>query len=158
MRLKSHKMTQKTSFIVMGHRVTPFETSGDYDLVIGETPGGMQGPPPHIHKTYNEVFVVIQGEMEFVLDGLVRKIGAGDVVDIPSGCLHTFSNKTEVPCSWINIHSPKGFRAFFETFGVAATGDDALQHSLSPERIQGVLERAREFDMQIELPRGAGQS
>ena len=158
MRQKSHKMTKATSYIVMGHRVTPCATSGDYDLVMGETPGGMKGPPPHTHQTFNEVFVVTQGEMEFVLDGTTRKVGAGDIVDIPSGCLHTFSNESDAPCTWINIHSPKGFRAFFETFGVDAAGDDALPRSLSPDRIRGVLERAHEFDMQIELPQDAGHS
>ncbi len=156
MRQKSHKMKSITSFIVMGHEVTPIATSGDYDLAMGVTPGGMPGPPPHIHQTYNEVFLVTEGEMEFVLDGEARKVTAGEMVDIPSGCLHTFANRENVPCKWINIHSPKGFRAFFETFGVSASEEDALEQSLSPELIQGVLERAGEFDMQIKIPEGAG--
>lgn len=158
MRQKSHKMSDTTTYIVMGHRVTPCHTSGDYDLVMGVTPGGMQGPPPHIHQTYNEVFVVMKGEMEFVLDGISRRVGAGDMVDIPPGCLHTFANNTDVSCTWMNIHSPKGFRAFFETFGVPAAEEGANQRSLSPGRIQEVLERAADFDMQIQLPREAGRS
>ncbi len=136
----------------MGHQVTPFATTGDYNLVMGITPGGMQGPPPHIHRKYNEVFFITEGELEFTLDGESISVGRGEMVDIPSGCLHTFENKGETPCTWLNIHSPKGFQAFFETFGVPVTENDALQKSLEPERIQSVLEKAPEFDMDIRLP------
>ena len=115
----------------------------------------MQGPPPHIHRTYNEVFFIIDGEMEFMLDGTLRTVHAGEMVDIPIGCLHTFSNGSETPCTWLNIHSPKGFLAFFETFGVPSTEMDSLQKSLSPERIKSVLDRALEFDMEIQLPEKA---
>ena len=154
-RQKSHKMKTNTTYIVMGHQVTPFTTSGDYNLVMGRTPAGMQGPPPHIHRTFNEVFFVTEGSLDFVLDGRVQKVQAGEMVDIPSGCLHTFVNKEDTPCTWINIHSPKGFQSFFDTFGVPESEKDALQKSLAPDRIQSVLERALEFDMEIQLPEGA---
>ena len=145
-------MENQSTYIVMGHQVTPFATTGDYNLVMGITPGGMQGPPPHIHRKYNEVFFITEGELEFTLDGESISVGRGEMVDIPSGCLHTFENKGETPCTWLNIHSPKGFQAFFETFGVPVTENDALQKSLEPERIQSVLEKAPEFDMDIRLP------
>jgi mannose-6-phosphate isomerase-like protein (cupin superfamily) len=144
-------MENQETLMVMGHRITPLNTSGDFNMVMGATPAGMQGPPPHIHRKYNEVFFVIEGEMEFTLDGISRSVGKGEMVDIPSGCLHTFFNRGAIPCTWLNIHSPKGFQAFFDTFGVPAAERDALQESLSPERIQSVLERAPEFDMDIRI-------
>ena len=144
-------MTNQSTFIVLGHQVTPFATTGDYNFVMGITPGGMQGPPPHIHKKYDEVFFVMEGEMEFSLDGTSKTVRKGEIVDIPSGCLHTFFNRSDAPCTWLNIHSPKGFQAFFETFGVPVSERDALQKSLSPERIQSVMKRAPEFDMDIQL-------
>ena len=145
-------MENQSTYIVMGHQVTPFATTGDYNLVMGITPGGMQGPPPHIHKKYDEVFFIMEGEMEFFLDGKSKSVSKGEMVDIPSGCLHTFFNRSGAPCTWLNIHSPKGFQAFFETFGVPVAERDALQKSLAPDRIQSVLERAVEFDMDIKLP------
>lgn len=151
-------MKSQEAFVVMGHQITPFKTTGDYNLVMGVTPSGMQGPPPHIHRKYNEVFFVMEGEMEFTLDGNSKTVGKGEMVDIPSGCLHTFFNRSKTSCIWLNIHSPKGFQAFFDTFGVPATEQDALQKSLSPERIQRVMERALEFDMDIQLPQKAGHS
>ncbi|MFZ9004936.1 MAG: cupin domain-containing protein [Robiginitalea sp.] len=144
-------MKDQLTYMVLGHQVTPFDTSGDYNLVRGKTPGGMQGPPPHIHRKYDEVFFVMEGEMEFILDGNSISVGKGQMVDIPSGCLHTFYNKGDAPCTWLNIHSPKGFQAFFETFGVPLSERDSLQKSLSPDRVQSVLKRAPEFDMDIQL-------
>ena len=111
----------------------------------------MQGHPPHIHRKYNEFFYIMEGEMEFILDGKSKRVRSGEMADIPSGCLHTFVNKGNVPCSWLNIHSPKGFQAFFDTFGVPVSEQDAVQKSLSPERIQSVLQRAPEFDMDIRM-------
>ena len=104
---------------VLGHKVTPHETSGDYDLMFAETPAHVSGPPPHLHHTYKESFLIIEGEMEFMVDGEVKVIKAGESVDIPPKTLHTFGNKSDKVCKWINIHSPKGFRNFFEQLGLS---------------------------------------
>ena len=76
----------------------------------------------------------------------------GESVDVPPGTLHTFSNKKDSPCTWINIHSPKGFSKFFETFGVPETEDNAVMKSVEPEIIQKVLATASDFDMAIPPP------
>ena len=41
---------------VLGHKITLQKVTGDFDLAIGETPSCMQGPPPHFHNMYHEVF------------------------------------------------------------------------------------------------------
>lgn len=155
-RHKSHKMKQSQSIWVLGHLVTPYETSGDYNLIIGESPAGAQGPPPHSHARYNEVFLIVEGEMEFVIDGKMRTLRVGESADLPPGCVHTFSNRSSRPCKWVNIHSPKGFQAFFDTFGVPESETDAISKSLNPERIGQVIARAGEFDMALQpLPESA---
>ena len=136
---------------VMGHKVTPHDTSGDYDLMIAETPAQMQGPPPHLHHSYKESFLIVEGEMEFMVNGEIRQVKAGESVDIPPGTLHTFSNKSDQPCKWINIHSPKGFRDFFEEMGVPVAAEDSFQKSLSEEVIGKVMATAPDFDMIIKM-------
>ena len=136
---------------VLGHKVTPHDTSGDYDLMIAETPAQMQGPPPHLHHSYKESFLIVEGEMEFMVNGEIRQVKAGESVDIPPGTLHTFSNKSDQPCKWINIHSPKGFRDFFEEMGVPVTAEDSFQKSLSEEVIGKVMATAPDFDMIIKM-------
>lgn len=134
---------------VLGHRITPQKSTGDFDLVIGETPSNVQGPPPHFHNIYHEVFMVIEGEMEFMLNGEISVIKKGQSINLPPKTVHTFSNNSDESCKWINIHSPKGFLNFFENVGVSETEEQAEIKSLSPEIIQKVIKTASLFDMII---------
>lgn len=137
---------------ILGHKVNLHPTSGDYDLAHFETPAKSQGPPPHIHSNYEESFLILDGEMEFMVDGAMKTYTAGQSIDIPPGTLHTFSNVSEKPCTWVNIHSPKGFSKFFTTFGVPEGENNAVEKSVSPEVIQKVLAMAPHYDMAIPPP------
>ncbi|MCL6267301.1 cupin domain-containing protein [Flagellimonas myxillae] len=143
---------KKSAKWVLGHKVSLHPTSGNYDLVFCETPPGAQGPPPHIHSNYEESFLIVEGQMEFMVDGTIITRSAGESIDVPAGTLHTFNNKTDKACSWINIHSPKGFAQFFETFGVPENEEHAIKKSVQPEVIQKVLQTAANFDMLIPAP------
>lgn len=50
---------------------------------------GTDGPPTHVHPD-EETFEVTEGEVEFVVDGAVRLLRAGDRLVIPAGTPHTF--------------------------------------------------------------------
>lgn len=149
MRQKSHEMKDSATVWVLGHKITFHPTTGDYDLIACETPGGSQGPPPHVHSNYKEAFLILDGEMEFFVNGTTQTLGPGESIDIPPGTLHTFNNKSDKTCSWINIHSPKGFSKFFRTYGIEDGTEGAIEKSVSPEIIQKVLQTARDFDMAI---------
>lgn len=143
-------MNNLTSKWVLGHKVTPFHTSGDYDMVLGETPPRVPGPPPHSHENYEESFLVLEGEMQFIIEGETRVARAGELVDLPPNTVHSFNNVTDQPCKWVNIHSPKGFLSFFETVGVPDGEINAPQRSTAPEVIQQVVTTAADFDMVIQ--------
>jgi len=142
-------MKTNTANWVVGHKITAHETTGDYDLTIIETPPNVQGPPPHTHQSYKESFVIIEGEMEFFIDGAIQVAKAGDVIDIPPNTLHTFSNKQDQTCRFVNIHSPKGFRRFFEEMGVPETEDNSRERSTAPEAVQALIQSAASYDMHI---------
>ena len=89
--------------------------------------------------------------MEFFINGETKTIKAGESVDLPPRTLHTFSNTSDTPCKWVNIHSPKGFRDFFETMGVSADEDNAIEKSLMPEVINKVMATAADYDMIIKV-------
>lgn len=150
-RQKSHKMNTNTTKWVLGHKVTSHDTTGDYDLMMAETPPKVQGPPPHLHQSYKESFLIIEGEMEFFVNGSTQVVKAGESLDIPPKTLHTFANKSDVPCKWVNIHSPKGFRTFFEQIGVPEEEENAVEKSLAPEVINQVIATASDFDMIIKV-------
>ena len=145
----SHKMNTENTKWVLGHKITTHDTSGDYDLMMAETPPNMQGPPPHLHNTLKESFLIIEGEMEFFVNGEIKVVKAGESVDIPPKTLHTFSNKSDNVCRWINIHSPKGFRRFFDNLGIPESEENAIDKSLAPEVIQQVISTAADYDMII---------
>lgn len=147
----SHKMKISNTKWVLGHKITTHDTTGDYDLMAAETPPKVQGPPPHLHNTFKESFLIVEGEMEFFVNGKTMVVKAGESVDIPPQTLHTFSNKSDKPCKWINIHSPKGFRSFFERVGIPATEENAVEKSIAPEVINQVVASAAEFDMIIKV-------
>lgn len=142
-------MKNNTSKWVLGHKVTAYDTTGDYDLMMAETPPKAQGPPPHSHNSYEESFLIIEGEMEFFVKGELKTIKAGESIDVPPNTLHTFGNKSDRPCKWVNIHSPKGFREFFEQMGIPANEENAQERSTAPELIQKVIQTAEDFDMYI---------
>ncbi len=150
-RQKSHKMNSTNTKWVLGHKVTPHETTGDYDLMVAETPAKVQGPPPHLHNSFKESFLIIEGEMEFMVNGDTMIVKAGESVDVPPKTLHTFSNKSDRPCKWVNIHSPKGFRDFFEQMGIPENEENASDKSLASEIIDKVIATAAEYDMIIKM-------
>ena len=152
MRQISHKMQNHNSKWVLGHKVTVHDTSGDYDLMFAETPPHVPGPPPHSHNAYKESFLIIEGEMEFMVNGETKTLKAGESIDVPPNTMHTFGNKSDQTCTWINIHSPKGFRDFFETLGVSADEAKAQERSVAPELIKQVIETAADYDMIIAAP------
>ncbi|TRO64235.1 cupin domain-containing protein [Christiangramia sabulilitoris] len=136
---------------VLGHKVAPQKISADYDLAIGESQTDVPGPPPHLHEKYHESFYIIEGEMDFIINGKSKKIRTGETVDIPPGTLHTFKNSGSKVCKWVNIHSPKGFSEFFEKYGIAENETEAMTKSVSPEILRQVLETAADYDMKIQM-------
>lgn len=144
-------MKQSNTKWVLGHKVTPYDTTGDYDLMMALTPPHVGGPPPHLHHNYKESFLIVEGEMEFMVNGEIKVVKAGEALDVPPETLHTFNNKSDKPCKWVNIHSPKGFREFFEQMGVPTNTENAQMNSVDPTIIQKVIQTAADFDMHIKM-------
>lgn len=136
---------------VLGHKIIPVEVTGNYDLVMGETPSNVPGPPPHYHSNYTEVFLITEGQMEFVVDGKITILKAGESVNLPPKTMHTFNNKSNSVCKWVNIHSPKGFLSFFNELGIPEYEVDAMNKSVEDTVIQKVLDTAASYDMYIRV-------
>ena len=144
-------MKNKTDLWVLGHKISPVAVSGNYDMVLGETGPQVPGPPPHFHSRMHELFVVLEGEMEFMVNGEIRTVGQGESVDLPENTIHTFSNKSDAPCKWVNVHSPKGFLSFFEEMGIPASEEDAIRKSVDESVINKVMAEAASYDMHIKV-------
>jgi len=142
-------MENQSKVWVLGHKISPVKVSGNYDMVIGETAPNVPGPPPHYHAKTNEFFMVLEGEIEFMIDGQTKVVRKGESMDLPSNLVHTFNNVGNETCKWVNIHSPKGFLSFFEEMGVPEEESDAFNKSVDDEIIQRVIKEAASYDMHI---------
>jgi len=83
----------------------PHDASGG-ELTVMETvnaPGF--GPPLHRH-TETEVFRVMEGEYLYEVDGKRFRAAAGDVVSVPGGVAHTFTNVSERPSRQLVLMLP----------------------------------------------------
>jgi quercetin dioxygenase-like cupin family protein len=63
------------------------------------------GPPLHRH-TEAEVFRVMEGEYLYEVDGKRFRAAAGDVVSVPGGVAHTFTNLSASPSRQIVLMLP----------------------------------------------------
>ena len=50
----------------------------------------------HMHEDRNEIWTVLSGEGEIRLDGVIRKVSAGDVIRLPKGVRHTLRATTDM--------------------------------------------------------------
>ncbi len=97
------------------------ETAGTYTVLeILCRPGG--GTPLHAHSREDECFVVLEGEVEFLLHGESRVARAGDIVHGPRNVPHAFSNRTALPARLLVMAVPAGIEAMFEDLAALPPG------------------------------------
>ena len=56
---------------VLGHRITPIETIGDYGMIAVVSLPGVPGPPPHYHEDASEMFYISQGKLDVMAPAAV---------------------------------------------------------------------------------------
>ena len=99
------------TILVSGH-----DTAGRYTLIDMHVPPG-GGPPPHRHD-FEEMFTVLDGEIELTFRGVTAVARAGDTVNVPANAPHVFRNAGEQPARLLCLCSPSGQEEFFEAVGV----------------------------------------
>jgi quercetin dioxygenase-like cupin family protein len=87
-------------------------TGGALCLGVAETPPGA-GPPPHVHRLDDELFVVLEGELSFQGDTGWVLAPQGTVVYAPRGAPHTFRNVGSTPSRHLVLTLPSGFDEFY---------------------------------------------
>lgn len=93
-------------------RATAAETAGEFSLVEALSAPGA-GSPPHFQTEDSEAFYVLEGEYEFILDGVVTIHGRGSFVYIPKGVPHGFRNAGVRPARMLIMNLPGGLHENF---------------------------------------------
>ncbi len=94
------------------HKVDGAGTDGAYSLLEVELVG--HGPPQHIHKTEDEAFYVVEGEIKVLVGERTMRAIAGSFVFIPRGTVHAWALTGQKPAKILSILSPPGFEKFFD--------------------------------------------
>ncbi len=92
------------------------ETADRFCLIDMHVPPG-GGPPPH-RRDFEETFVLLEGELEFVFRGNKRTVRKGETVNIPANAPHQFHNSSTQPARMLCICAPAGQEQFFREMGV----------------------------------------
>ncbi len=92
------------------------DTAGRYSLIDMHIPPG-GGPPPHRHD-FEEMFSVLEGEIEATFRGKKTVVRAGETINIPANAPHQFQNKSGQPARLLCLCSPAGQEEFFKEVGV----------------------------------------
>jgi quercetin dioxygenase-like cupin family protein len=92
------------------------DTAGRYTLIDMHVPPG-GGPPPHRHD-FEEMFSIIDGEIELIFRGQTSTARAGDTVNIPANAPHVFRNASDRPARMLCLCAPAGQEDFFREIGV----------------------------------------
>jgi quercetin dioxygenase-like cupin family protein len=90
--------------------LTGEDTAGRYCLIdMFVPPGG--GPPLHRHD-FEEMFTLLDGEIEMTFRGAKSVLRPGETANIPSNAPHQFHNKTERSARLLCLCSPAGQEEF----------------------------------------------
>jgi quercetin dioxygenase-like cupin family protein len=88
--------------------------SSQVGILESELPPGGGFRIPHWHDDLYEVFYVLEGEIEYLLDGQWRPAAAGSTVFIPAGTVHAFRNASGHPARHLAIGPPDAVRLIAE--------------------------------------------
>lgn len=114
------------------------DTEGRYCLIdMFVPPGG--GPPPHRHD-FEEMFTVLDGEIELTFRGEVHRATAGTTVNIPANAPHSFKNNSDRPARLLCMCTPAGLEEFFAAIG------DMVDHRTAPPPNLSKVEQAERLE------------
>ncbi len=90
-------------------------TGGSYCLFEETMPRG-PAAPPHLHEDMDEVFYMLDGEAEFLLEDRRESAREGALVFVPRGCVHAFRiNSTSA--RFLNLYTAAGFERSITEMG-----------------------------------------
>ncbi|MFL6776367.1 MAG: cupin domain-containing protein [Sphingomicrobium sp.] len=100
------------------------ETGGNWSLFEEEVPLGM-GPPPHRHD-WDEAYYILDGKVDFTIDGQTVSSTQGDFNYLPGGTIHGFKGASDLPARVLIFAAPAHGSDFFREINeeVRATPED----------------------------------
>ena len=92
-------------------------------LIEALVPPGPGGPPQHLHREHDEVFIVTEGKLRFSSGAESVDVQAGACVTVPAGTPHTFANPFDEPARFIGTLTPDLYVEYFRDLGNLPTDE-----------------------------------
>jgi quercetin dioxygenase-like cupin family protein len=110
-------------------------------------PGG--GPPLHRHSREDEAFVVLEGAVQFVVDGKELTAGAGAYVYAPRGSVHRFTNAGKGTARMIITITPAGLERMFAEIGTRLPAGSTTPTAVDEATIARVVEACPRYGIEL---------
>lgn len=110
-------------------RISAAETGGAYSIIEGIL-GPLSGPPLHLHANEDEVIIVTEGTLRFLVAEESFDAPAGTIVVVPRGMPHTWRNLSAAPARALGVFMPGGTERMFTQF-----------QGRQPEELAAIAER-----------------
>jgi quercetin dioxygenase-like cupin family protein len=136
-------------------RETAADTGGEYlEIELNLAPGGTV-PGLHVHPEQEERFEVLAGRMRFRMGLRTIEAGTGDVVTVPAGKAHKFTNAgDEIAVARVTVTPALEMERLFETT-VALAEEGRVTASGLPKPLHLAL-FVREFKREVRGPYSPG--
>ena len=148
--------TRSIWFVDSYGRVIVSADESEGRLSVVEVSGARgQMPPLHVHRTDDEVFHVIEGEITVWNGGETVRLRAGDTAFAPRDVPHTYRVESD-GARWLAIGSPGGLDRYFAAIGRPAESDGLPPAATAPDlEAAEALERETGFRIDLLGPPGA---
>ena len=137
--------------------VTGEDTAGKYTLIDMHVPPG-GGPPPHRHD-FEEMFTVLDGEIQVTFRGETLVARAGETINVPANAPHAFTNAGDTASRLLCMCAPAGQEEFFTLVGQPVATRTQAPPSLGAGAQAAFIARAKalapEYKTELLPPPGA---
>jgi quercetin dioxygenase-like cupin family protein len=121
--------------------VTGQDTAGRYTLIDMHVPPG-GGPPPHRHD-FEEMFTVLDGEVQVTFRGQTLIARAGQTINVPANAPHAFTNPGPAPSRLLCMCAPAGQEEFFTLVGQPVAARTQAPPALNADQQAAFIAKSR---------------
>ena len=135
--------------------VTGDDSAGKYTLIDMHIPSG-GGPPPHRHD-FEEMFSVLEGEVQVTFRGEEFIARAGETINVPANAPHAFRNAGDQPARLLCMCTPPGQEIYFAEVGTPVASRTEPPPALDEDAQAAFIAKSKalapEFKTELLLPK-----
>ena len=131
-----------------------YEEGADRISVLEHLAPYGDSPPLHLHRSQDEVFQILEGELLFRVGETERRAGAGQTVIGPKGIPHTYRVESRDGARWLTVTVGEDFERFVRAFGRPAERDGLPDPAgpPTPEQAQALASACLQYGIELVGP------